>query len=107
MAEPIRMRLKLVGEVVDVRVLIGHPMETGLRKDPGTGETIPLHFITNVTARLNGKPVLEGEWSQAIARNPYMQFRIRGAKPGDEIAVEWVDNLGESSRTTAKVPAGG
>ena len=31
MAEPIRMRVKLDGDVADVRVLIGHPMETGYR----------------------------------------------------------------------------
>jgi sulfur-oxidizing protein SoxZ len=106
MPEPIRMRVKLDGEVADVRVLIAHPMETGLRKDPDTGELIPLHFIKTVTASLNGKPVIEAQWSQAMARNPYMQFRIRGARPGDDIAVEWVDNRGESNRASAKVPGG-
>jgi sulfur-oxidizing protein SoxZ len=106
MPEPIRMRVKLEGEVADVRVLIGHPMETGLRKDPDSGELIPLHFIKTVTASLNGKPVIEAQWSQAMARNPYLQFRIRGAKPGDDVAVEWVDNRGESNRASAKVPGG-
>ncbi len=105
MAEPIRMRIKLNGEVADVRVLISHPMETGLRKDPGTGEAIPLHFIKHVTVTLAGKTVLAGEWSQAMARNPYLQVRVRGARAGDELAVEWIDNLGESNRATGKVPA--
>jgi sulfur-oxidizing protein SoxZ len=105
MAEPIRMRIKLVGDVADVRVLIGHPMETGLRKDPKTGELVPLHFIKTVVATLNGKPVMEAQWSQAMARNPYLQFRVRGAKPDDEIGVSWVDNRGETNGTTAKVPA--
>jgi sulfur-oxidizing protein SoxZ len=107
MPEPIRMRVKLEGDVADVRVLIGHPMETGLRKDPGTGELVALHFIKTMVATLNGKPVLEAQWSQAMSRNPYMQFRIRGAKPDDEIAVEWLDSRGESNRATAKVPAPG
>lgn len=105
MAEPIRMRIKLEGDVADVRVLIGHPMETGLRKDPKTGELVPLHFIKTVIATLNGKPVLETQWSQAVARNPYMQFRVRGAKPDDEIAISWLDNRGESNGARAKVPA--
>jgi sulfur-oxidizing protein SoxZ len=104
MPEPIRMRIKLDGDVADVRVLIGHPMETGLRKDPGTGELVPLHFIKTVRATLNGKPVLEAQWSQAMARNPYMQFRVRGAKPDDEIAVEWLDNRGEMNRAASRVP---
>jgi sulfur-oxidizing protein SoxZ len=106
MPDPIRMRVKLDGDVADVRVLIGHPIETGLRKDTATGELIPLHFIKTVTASLNGKPVIEAQWSQAMARNPYMQFRIRGAKPDDEIAVEWLDNRGETNRASAKVPGG-
>jgi sulfur-oxidizing protein SoxZ len=105
MAEPIRMRIKLEGDVADVRVLIGHPMETGLRKDPRTGEFVPLHFIKTVTATLNGKPVLEAQWSQAVARNPYLQFRIKGARPNDEVGIAWVDNQGESNGAKAKVPA--
>lgn len=104
MAEPIRIRVKLEGDVAEVRVLIGHPMETGLRKDPKSGELVPLHFIQSVTATLNGKTVLEAQWSQAVARNPYMQFRIKGAKASDEVSIEWVDNLGETNRATAKVP---
>jgi sulfur-oxidizing protein SoxZ len=104
MAEPIRMRIKLEGDVADVRVLIGHPMETGLRKDPKTGELVPLHFIKNVTATLNGKPVMEAQWSQAVARNPYLQFRVRGAKPDDEIGIMWLDNRGESNSAKARVP---
>jgi sulfur-oxidizing protein SoxZ len=107
MPDPIRLRVKLDGELAEVRVLIGHPMETGLRKDPKTGELVPLHFIQSVTARLNGTPVLEAQWSQAMSRNPYMQFRIHGAKPGDEIGIEWLDNRGESNRATAKVPPAG
>ncbi len=106
MPEPIRMRVKLDGDVADVRVLIGHPMETGLRKDPDTGELVPLHFIKTVTASLNGKPVIEAQWSQAMARNPYLQFRIKGARPGDDIGIEWQDNQGESNRASAKVPGG-
>jgi sulfur-oxidizing protein SoxZ len=104
MPEPIRMRVKLEGDVAEVRALIGHPMETGLRKDPGTGELIPLHFIKSVTATLNGKPVLEAQWSQAMSRNPYVQFRVKGVKPGDEISIEWLDSRGDSNRTAAKVP---
>jgi sulfur-oxidizing protein SoxZ len=106
MPEPIRMRVKLEGDIADVRVLIGHPMETGLRMDPKSGELVPLHFIKSVTATLNGKPVLTAQWSQAMSRNPYMQFRIKGAKVDDEIAIEWVDNRGESNRASAKVTAG-
>ena len=102
--DPIRMRIKLTDDVADVRVLIGHPMETGLRKDAKTGELVPMHFIETVSATLNGKVVLEAHWSRAIARNPYLQFRIRGAKVNDEIGIAWIDNRGETNSTKANVP---
>lgn len=98
------MRVKLEGDVADVRVLIEHPMETGLRKEPVTGELVPMHFIQTMTATLNGKPVLEAQWSRAIARNPYIQFRIKGAKPEDQVGIAWTDNRGESNSATTKVP---
>jgi len=105
MPEPIRMRIKLDGDVADVRALIGHPMETGLRKDPKTGELVPMHFIQTVVASLNGKAVMEAQWSRAVSRNPYMQFRVKGATTGDKVTIAWVDNHGESNSATATVPA--
>ncbi|MBL8528573.1 MAG: thiosulfate oxidation carrier complex protein SoxZ [Burkholderiales bacterium] len=107
MAEPMKIRATLQGDVVEVKVLINHPMETGQRKDPDSGETIPLHFIQVVTATLNGKPVMEAQWSQAIARNPFLGFRIRGARAGERIAVSWVDNKGQRGSIETTVTAGG
>ena len=104
MPEPIRMRVKLDGDVADVRVLIGHPMETGLRKDAQTNELVPIHFIKTVTARLNGTPVLLAQWSRAISRNPYLQFRIKGAKAGDEVSISWIDDRGDTNEAAAKIP---
>lgn len=105
MAGPIRIRIRLEGSVADVRTLIGHPMETGLRKDPVTNQLVPLHFIKNITVTHNGKTVMEAEWSQAMARNPYLQFRVREAKANDEIGIAWIDNRGESNSVKAKIPA--
>jgi len=98
------MRVRLDGDVAEIRALIDHPMETGLRKDSKTGQLVPLHFIQNLTVSLAGKPVLETQWGQAIARNPYIQLRVRGAKAGDEVTIEWSDNLGERGSASAKVP---
>ena len=83
MADPMRIRVTLKGDVADVKVLMSHPMETGQRKDPATGQILPMHFIKNVVATLNGKPVLQAQWSQAISRNPFINFRVRGARSGD------------------------
>jgi sulfur-oxidizing protein SoxZ len=94
MAEEMKMRATMQGDAVDVKVLIQHIMETGLRKDQKTGKMIPAHFINQVSATLNGKMVLDMQWGVGISRNPFVGFRVKGAKVGDKVAVHAVDNLG-------------
>jgi len=94
MAEPMRIRATLQGGVADVRILIAHPMETGQRKD-GSGKIVPLHFIQRIVVTHNGKTVMDGQWSQAVARNPFLGLRVKGAKVGDKIVVTWTDNTGD------------
>src|ERR1043165_5300469 len=96
MAEPMKIRAKMEGDVADVKVLMSHPMETGQRKNE-KGELVPVHFIQSVTATHNGKIVLDAQWSQAIARNPFLGFHVKGAKPGDKITISWIDTAGEKS----------
>ena len=102
MAEPMKIRATLKGDVADVRILIMHPMETGQRKD-GQGKLIPAHFITNVTVVHNGKTVFNADWSQAISRNPFLGLRVKGAKAGDKIVVTWVDTKGDKRSDEAIV----
>jgi sulfur-oxidizing protein SoxZ len=104
MAEPMKIRAKMEGDAADVKVLMSHPMETGQRKNE-KGELVPLHFIQSVVATHNGKTVLDAQWSQAIARNPFLGFRVKGAKPGDKITISWVDTAGEKSSIDTTVAA--
>ncbi len=103
MADPMKIRATLQGDVADVRVLVAHPMETGQRKD-GAGKIVPLHFIQTITATLNGKPVFSADISQAISRNPVFAFKVKGARAGDKIVITWKDNKGEtrSDETTVR-----
>ncbi len=94
MDNSMKMRATMQGDVADVKVLIKHIMETGLRKDKDTGKIIPAHFIDLVSATLNGKTVLEMQWGVGVSKNPYFNFKVKGAKSGDKIAVSAVDNLG-------------
>lgn len=94
MAEGMKIRATLQGDVADVKALMNHIMETGLRKDAKTGQLIPAFFINHVVATLNGKTVLEAQWGAAIAKNPFLGFKIRGAKAGDKIVINTVDNKG-------------
>lgn len=95
MADNMRMRAQLKGEITEVKVLMTHPMETGRRKND-FGDVIPAHFIQLVTATLNGKIILEAQWGTGISKNPYLTFHLRTAKVGDVIKVTWLDNLGKT-----------
>ena len=90
----IRVRTKLEGDLVQVRVLISHPMETGLRKDDA-GELVPAHFIELVSFAHKERMILSAQWGPAVSRNPYLSFKFRGAAKGDKITISWLDNLGE------------
>jgi sulfur-oxidizing protein SoxZ len=94
MADPMRIRAQLQGDKTTVRVLMSHEMETGQRKD-AAGKVVPAWFIQEVTAMHNGKTVLTAQWGTAIAKNPFMQFNLKGAKAGDKVALTWKDNKGD------------
>ena len=102
MAEPMKIRAMLKGDIADVRVLMVHPMETGQRKDTN-GNIVPTHFIQEVTVRVNGKPMLEGQISQAVSRNPVFSFRLKGVKAGDKLEIAWLDNRGERSQSVTAI----
>jgi len=98
MADPMKIRAGLKGDIADVRVLMNHPMETGQRKD-GSGNLIPMHFIQEIAVKLNGKTVIDAQISQAVSRNPVFSFRVKGAKAGDKLEISWLDNRGERNST--------
>jgi sulfur-oxidizing protein SoxZ len=94
MAGDMKMRAALNGDVAEVKVLMSHPMESGLRKDAKTDKLVPAHYINMVVATLNGKAVIESQWGSAISKNPFLGFKVKGVKAGDKIAVHAVDNMG-------------
>jgi len=102
MAGPMKMRATAQGGVTEIRVLMTHPMETGQRKD-SEGKLVPMHFIQNMTVKLNGKTVVDGQISQAVSRNPVFSFKVKGGAKGDKVEVSWVDNQGDKNQTEAAV----
>jgi sulfur-oxidizing protein SoxZ len=91
----IKMRANAEGDVITVKALISHPMETGLRKDKA-GKVIPADFIQDVSCEHNGVAVLTAQWGTAISKNPYLSFRFRGGKAGDTLKMSWKDNMGKT-----------
>jgi sulfur-oxidizing protein SoxZ len=102
MGNPMKIRAASKDGVTEVKVLMNHEMETGLRKD-ASGVVVPAWFITEVTAKLNGKIVLEAQWGPSVSKNPYLSFKVRGGQAGDKVSVTWVDNKSDSRTDEATV----
>ena len=102
MADPTRIRAQAAGDRATVRLLMAHEMESGQRKD-SAGKVIPAWHIQEVTAQHNGKTVMTAQWGPAVAKNPFLQFTVKGAKAGDRIAITWVDNKGDRRTDEALV----
>jgi sulfur-oxidizing protein SoxZ len=91
-----KMRTRLQDGVVELQVLITHPMETGLRTDKNTNTKIPPHYIQKVNVELNGNVVVVVNTGPSVSADPLLGFHLKGAKNGDKLKVFWSDNLGES-----------
>jgi len=99
----IPMRLSFVGAVragreVEVRLLIGHPMDTGYRTDDA-GQRIPKNIIDSIRVRLNDQLLFEADVGIGIAANPYLAFPLQVPAQGGTLVVEWVDDLGRRGQT--------
>lgn len=102
MGSPMKIRASAKDGVTEVKVLMNHPMETGLRKD-ASGALIPALFINEVSATLNGKVVMQAQWGPAVAKNPYLSFKIKGGNAGDKVTVSWKDTSGDSRTDEAAI----
>ena len=94
MASTIKIRAKTKSGTTTVKALFSHPMETGNRKDKKTGEKIPAHHITEVTAEYNSSVVFTAQMGPAVSKNPYLSFKFKGGSAGEKVKLTWVDNMG-------------
>jgi len=102
MADPMKIRASLKGDVADIRVLVSHPMENGQRKD-NAGNTVPAHFIQQMWVEVGGKVAIQGQAGTAVSRNPVFGFKVKGAKAGDKVVIKWRDNKGETRSDEAAI----
>ena len=91
-----KVRTRPQDGVVEVLVLVTHPMETGMRTDKKTNQKIPAHFIQRITLEHNDKVVLVTDTGVGISEDPLLGFRLKNAKKGDKVKLSWSDNKGES-----------
>lgn len=87
------------GQVIEVRTLIAHPMETGHRAD-SNGQVMPRRIIRRFSCRLDGQLVFSAELHPAIAANPLIAFALRAQASGT-LEFLWEGDEGFSHRQTA------
>jgi sulfur-oxidizing protein SoxZ len=92
------------GEVVEVKTLISHEMETGQRKD-ASGNPIPRKIIKQFSATFNGKEILRADWYTSVSANPYQSFFVRVPETGTFV-FSWVDDDGSVYKSEHKVTVG-
>lgn len=108
--ENVKPRVKVpkkaaAGEVVTIKTLISHPMESGQRKDSKTGELIPRQIINKFTASFNGQEVISVDIDPAVSANPYFEFELKVPEAG-ELRFEWVDDDGSVYEESKKIAIG-
>src|SRR6516225_688910 len=106
MANDIKPRLRVPekakkGELIEIKTLITHPMETGQRKDDN-GKLVPRLIVNSLDVTFNGKPVLSAKLEPAVAANPYMAFWLRPEESGT-LKFTWTDDAKESWSAEAKI----
>lgn len=89
------------GEIITIKTLISHKMESGQRKDK-KGQPIPRKIINNFKAAFNGNLVFETDIQPAVSANPYIQFKVKVPETG-EFKFTWTDDDGSVYETTKKI----
>jgi sulfur-oxidizing protein SoxZ len=105
---PSRPRLRVPararpGEEIEIRMLIDHPMESGIRT--GGGATPPRNMLRHLGVTMNGAPLFEAELKNGTSPNPYHVIFVRVERTSDFVFT-WTDEAGRSARATARVTVG-
>ena len=95
MGDPMRIRATENGGVTEVKILMKHDMESGQRKD-ATGKVIPAWHINTVVAKVKAKEVFAAQFGPAVSKDPFLNFKFKGAAKGDKLSVTWVDNRADT-----------
>ncbi len=95
MGDPMRIRATSTDGKTEVKILVRHDMESGLRKD-SEGKTIPGHYIQTLVVKWNDKIVLDSLLGPSVSKDPFISFKFAGGAKGDKISVSWSDNKGDS-----------
>ena len=92
-----------VGEVVEIRTLAQHPMETGYRRS-SEGELLPRDLLRRVECRFDGELVFAADLYAAISANPYLAFQLKLPRSGT-LSVSWAGDRGLAHSESVRISA--
>ena len=83
-----------IGQVITIKTLIAHPMESGVRKDE-QGSLVPRDIIKSFEALFEGEVFFSVDLHPAVSADPYFAFHFKVPGPG-LFSFHWHDERGES-----------
>ena len=89
------------GDVIEIKTLVSHPMETGYRRD-SMGKAIPRDIIKHFVCTYNGTEVFRADLFPAIAANPFLSFFTVATESG-ELKLSWTGDDGQTQTETVKI----
>ena len=89
------------GQIIEIKTLISHKMETGMRKN-SKGKVIPRDIVNKFVATYNGTQVFASDWHPAISANPFLAFHLRPMESGT-LEMSWTDDKGKVYKKSAKI----
>jgi sulfur-oxidizing protein SoxZ len=89
------------GEVIQIKTLISHIMETGFRHN-NVGQIVPRDIITSFVCTYNGEEIFKAALYQAITANPYIAFHTVATESG-ALAFQWTGDNGFAQEASAKI----
>jgi sulfur-oxidizing protein SoxZ len=89
------------GDVIEIKALISHPMETGYRTGPD-GALVQRDIINRFICTYNGEEIFSADLFPAIAANPFLAFTTTAMESG-RIAFRWIDDRGQAHLETAEI----
>jgi sulfur-oxidizing protein SoxZ len=93
------------GEVIEIRAMIDHPMESGFRLN-NVGKPIPREIVESFVCEYDGREVFRATLHPAISTNPYLVFHTRVLRSG-ELKFTWRDDQGGVATHVARIDVAG
>jgi sulfur-oxidizing protein SoxZ len=89
------------GEVIEIKTLIQHPMESGFRRD-NVGAVIPREIINRFVVRYGDQEIFSADLHPGTAANPYIAFHTVATESGDMV-FQWTDDRGQVTSETVRL----